>query len=226
MPTLNPNLPDTLVAHALAYRFLGTAFYEAPTLELLHTLTGDALFDEWPLDSDTPAAQNGLVSLQQFSRNWQDDQFAALKQDFAQLFVGPNRLPAPPWESVYRSKDRLMFDAPTFQVRSLYHQFGMQSPAEALEPEDHFGIEMLFVAHLCQLGLTALENDQLDLLDAALAGLATVFSEHISQWAMAFLEDVREHAQTPYYQGLANLAAGCITTSTALWTIEPQTTDA
>lgn len=223
MPTLSPTLPDTLVAHALAYRFLGTAFYEAPTLEIINTLVQESLFNDWPLESNTSAAQQGLAALQAYTANWQDDQFNELKQDFAQLFVGPNRLPAPPWESVYRSKERLMFDKPTFQVRELYQQFGMQSPAPAMEPEDHFGIEMMFVAHLCQLGLAALENDQIDLLDATLAGLQTVFNAHINMWAADFLNDVRKSARTPYYQGLADLAAGCIETSTALWTVEPAT---
>jgi len=38
--------------------------------------------------------------------------------------------------------------------------------------------------------------------------------DHVMQWADQFLADVSAGATTPYYQGLARLAAGCLAHTT------------
>ena len=64
---------------------------------------------------------------------------------------------APPWESVYFSPDRLVFQQETFQVRAWYTRFGLQSANHNKEPDDHISVELEFVAHLAELGLRALQ---------------------------------------------------------------------
>lgn len=213
-------LSDKLIATYLAYRFLGTAFFEAPTSDLLEQLKQDDLFADWPLDGTNDAMKTGLETLQTFLQGWQADDFDAVRRDFARLFIGPGHLPAPPWESVYRNEERLIFDKQTLQVRLLFRQFGMVVPTVRNEPEDHFGLEMLFVAHLCQVALEGIRTDQAYHTDIALAALDSFFREHVGAWAHTFLTDVREAAQTPYYRGLSWLASGSIQHTLEAWQIE------
>lgn len=222
-PSQNAELLETLVAHYLAYSYLGKAFYEPPTVEFLTTLTQDHLFDEWPLDGDNAALCDGLGLLQAYCAAWDDSAIDALKSDYAHLFVGPQRLAAPPWESVYRSEEHLLFGEETLQVRTLYRQYGMALPEGNRHPDDHFGLEMYFVAHLCHLAIEALEREQWLMLNQLRDALRGFVQAHVMQWADQFLSDVGAGAATRYYQGLARLTAGCLALTAATWQVQGET---
>lgn len=213
-------LSEKLIATYLAYGFLGKAFFEAPTIELLEQLKRDDLFADWPLGYVNDRMRIGALTLQEFLRTWNANDFDAIRRDYMRLFIGPNRLPAPPWESVYCNEERLLFDEQTLQVRLLYRQFGMTIPTDDNEPEDHFGLEMMFVAHLCQLGLEAIRTDQQGYIDLVLAAIDSFFRDHIGVWSQPFLADFIDGAKTPYYRGLGWLASGTITHTTEVWKIE------
>lgn len=213
-------LSERLIATYLAYGFLGKAFFEKPTLELLEQLKQDDLFADWPLDCSNDAMKNGLETLQAFLQEWQAEDFDDVRRDFARLFIGPNRLPAPPWESVYCNEEGLIFDKETLQVRLLYRQFGMAVPTVRNEPDDHFGLEMMFIAHLCQVALEGIRSEQSYYTDLSLAAIDSFFRDHVCTWAYDFLADVAEAANTPYYRGLSLLASGTIAHTMEAWQIE------
>jgi TorA maturation chaperone TorD len=217
--TENTELLETLVAHYLAYSYLGKAFYEAPTIDFITTLTEDRLFEEWPLAGDEDLLNSGLATLQTYCDNWNDAAFATLKSDYTTLFIGPNRLLAPPWESVYLSEEHLLFDEQTLQVRAMYREYGMALPEGNHHPDDHFGLEMYFVAYLCRLGIEAVERGQWLMLNKLRNALRSFLQDHVMQWADQFLTDVETGAVTPYYQGLAQLAAGCLAHTAATWQV-------
>ncbi|MBZ0296394.1 MAG: molecular chaperone TorD family protein [Anaerolineae bacterium] len=198
------------VAHQLAYTFLSKVYGEAPSIEFLHTLVENDLFEDWPLEADQAALQTGLSILREFAQQWDDTQFTTLKRDYARLFVGPGHLLAAPWESVYRSPDHIIFDEQTLQVRAYYQRFGMPNPKQNVEPDDHFGLEMGFIAHLSALALAALQHENDALLAQTTQALQTFLTDHVLCWSSAFLNDVQNHARTPYYQGVAQLTAGCL----------------
>ena len=216
-------LSEKLVAQYLAYSFLGKAFFEDPTVELFNTLKEEALFADWPLEGSNNTMQAGLDILQPYCDQWDEAAIQEVKGDYARLFIGPNHLLAPPWESVYRSEERLLFEKETLQVRAMYRQYGLALPSDCLQPDDHFGLEMFFVAHLCRLGLNAIENEEKSILENVQQTLADFFEEHICQWADLFLADVKTNAITPYYQGLAVLTSGCIAHTKASWHIFDET---
>jgi TorA maturation chaperone TorD len=202
---------ETLIAHELAYGYLGKAFYEPPTKELLETLVSDDLFADWPLETGQSDVQTGLELLRNYCRSWREEQLESLQHDFRRLFIGPAQPLAVPWESVYLSPDHLLFGAQTVQVRRLYERFGMSVPNPQSEPVDHFGLEMRFVAHLCAIGIEAANQDRPDLRNAVIAEIRSFLSEHLLKWAPAFLQKVIENAKSDYYRGAAHLALGCLT---------------
>jgi TorA maturation chaperone TorD len=205
-----PDRVELLIAHELAYSFLSRAFYESPSKELIDTLAADELFDAWPLETSHTEAETGLALLRNFCATWRSEDLGALEHDYLQLFVGPGHLQAAPWESVYRSPDHLLFSPDTLAVRHEFQRFGMPIPNLGSEPDDHLGLELRFIAHLSELGLTAIDHDRPDVLDVAITEIRSFLSDHLLQWAPECLNLVIEKAESDYYRGCAHLALGCL----------------
>ena len=201
---------ETLIAHQLAYTFLGKVFYEPPTLELIQALVTQDLFADWPLGSPNDEVDGALNQLREFSTQWDTTQFEDLRRDYARLFVGPNRLLAPPWESVYRSSEHLIFERQTLEVRQMYQRYGMVPPQTNVEPDDHFGLELRFVAYLNGLALYAFKQDDSMLGIEAVETVGRFLNEHLLQWAPEFLDLVMTFASTSYYRSVAELTLGCL----------------
>jgi putative dimethyl sulfoxide reductase chaperone len=214
---------DFFVGHGLAYGFLSRVFYEVPDAELVRSLVSDDLLADWPIEGTQPDMQSGLTLMRDFCRGWNDEHLNSIKRDFQRLFIGPDRLPSPPWESVYRTPDRLMFEAHTLQVRQEYARMGFSAPTKTNEPEDHFGLELLFLVHMCGLGIAALEQNSAESLDFVLDGMQRFFSDHLNAWTPRFLNDVTQSAQTDYYRGAALLAGGCLAETAAILGVPVET---
>lgn len=205
-----PDLVETLVAHELAYSYLSRVFYEPPDKALMATLAADDLFHAWPIETDQPEVETGLALLQQFCASWREDDLEALQHDYRRLFVGPGRLLATPWESVYRSPEHLLFGIHTIQVRQSYERFGMATPHLHSEPDDHLGLELRFIAHLCAVGLGALERQDADTVNAAASELHRFLNTHLLRWSSECLRLVIENARSDYFRGCAHLTLGCL----------------
>ena len=130
---------------------------------------------------------------------------AALNSDYTQLFIGPGHLPAPPWESVYRTEERLTFGEHTLEVREWYLRHGLEFVLKNTEPDDHIGLEMEFMAFLVGAERQALEEGDLPHATELAREQLAFLEEHLLKWSKAFTDDVIAHAQTPYYQGIAQL---------------------
>lgn len=210
---------ETLIAQQLAYSFLGKAFYEPPTLELINAIVADDLFADWPFGSANAEENAGLDQLRQFSAQWDSAQLEDLRRDHARLFVGPNRLLAPPWESVYRSTEHLLFERQTFEVRQQYQRYGMETRQSNVEPDDHIGLELRFIAHLNGLALFAMDKGDTNLTVEAVEASGRFLTEHLLQWSPEFLGQVMKSANTAYYRAVAQLTLGCLYHTNAVLSI-------
>ncbi|MBK8137212.1 MAG: molecular chaperone TorD family protein [Chloroflexi bacterium] len=207
---MNTHWAEQFIAHQLAYSFLSKALYEPPDPEFMSVLTGQELFADWPLDSSDVDTLTGLGLLRDFCRQWDESQTFALKQDYSRLFLGPSALLAPPWESVYRSPDHLMFEKQTLEVRHEFSRFGMRIPNLTTEPEDHIGLELRFIAYLCGAGLSAIERDDAKQFSIITQEIQHFLKEHLLQWADECLTRIIEHSQGDYYRGVAMLTRGTL----------------
>jgi TorA maturation chaperone TorD len=204
------DLMETLTAEALAFGYFNRVFYEKPTAEFLDTQKSEALFDHWPLEAQDDFTTTGVKIMRDFMSKWEREMLDELIRDYRRLFIGPGHIPAPPWESVYLSIEGLVYEEQTMAVRKFYARYGLQSPKRYKEPDDHFGLEMAFLAHLCTLGLASIQAGDSDGLAGHLEAMSDFLKEHLLLWVLAFLNRVIEHAQTAYYRGAAYLALGSI----------------
>ncbi len=189
---------------AAGYTFTSRLLLEPPDLALLDRIGHPGLLDEWPM-TDEKSRQGVRLLLAGATEG-----AVPLARDHQRLFVGPGRLLAAPYESVYLSRDHLLFEEQTLQVREAYRAFGLVAPALNREPDDHLGLELHFLAEVCLRSLDALDTGDDDRFDATLAAHQSFLTDHVLRWAPAFLDLVTEHARTDFFRGAALLTAGLL----------------
>ncbi len=202
------------IGEILVFKLLGRLLYEAPDQNWLQSLIQEDVFDEVPFGADQEDTSRGIDLLGKWAdqnrAGLSDEAFDDLRADYMRLFVGVNKVLAPPWESVHFSEDRLVFQERTLKVRNWYRRFGLEPEKLHKEPDDHIGLEMLFLAHLAELALLTLEDQDQDKFEQLLEAQRQFLSDHLLQWGPNWCSQVIEHAKTDFYLGLGYLSLGAL----------------
>jgi len=205
---------DFLTGEALATGLLGKILYTYPEKAWLQSLADEDVFAEAPFGNAQPDVQRGLALLQNWAETvrggMSSEAFDELRVDYTRLMFAGDRVLAPPWESVYFSEERLIFQEQTMQVRALYRRFGVDASNHAHEPDDHIGLEFAFVAHLAHRARVALEQDEPVDFENLLAAQREFLSEHLLKWAPQWCELVQTQANTDFFRGIALFTKGIL----------------
>lgn len=205
---MTQELADFLAGEMLVFGVLGKMLYKPPQAEWLKSLVYEEIFSEIPFGSDIPETIDGLKLLRNWASNFTEDTVSSLDGEYNRLFVGPGTLLAAPWESVYATKDRLIFQEQTLQVRNFYRKFGLEIERIYHEPDDHIGLELIFVAHLASLALSAMENQDQKEFDRLILAQWEFLSDHLLKWAFEWTRDVREFSKQDFFRGAALVVEG------------------
>jgi len=177
-------------------------------------LIQEDIFSDLPFGMEQVEAKHGMELLQRWANENRSGlntlQFKALQDDHLKLFVGLGKVIAPMWASVYFSEKKLLFQEQTIQVRNWYARFSLQAEKLNQEPDDHIGLEMLFISHLASLALQAIEQDDEKTLNEILQAQREFLSEHLLRWGPVWAKLVKERAETDFYRGLAHLTHGAL----------------
>lgn len=192
--------PQQWDAFAAAWTVLGRLFSAAPDQDSLDQIRSPEMLADWPLPGGDRTAE-GLALLARSAAA--DETAQQMRDDHFRLVLGPGKVRAVPWESVYLSREGLVFEAETMQVREFYRRFGLQAPRLNREPDDHISLELEFCATLLNKALDAAEADE----DAAVfAGAHADFCrQHLLRWAPEFFARVEQGADTAFYRGIGVL---------------------
>ena len=196
---------EVLDSYAGACTFLSRLFLEPVGESLITTLRDGPVLADWPLEADENTVR-GLQALRAGTRTPLD----VLLVDHRDLFEGPDHVLACPYESVYLSEEHLTFEQQTLSVRAFYNRFGVGAPSVGMEPDDHIGLELSFVSHLCLLGLDAIEASDADAETAMIASIGDFLGQHLLLWVDDCLDLVVKHATTDFYRGLGHLTRGTV----------------
>lgn len=126
-----------------------------------------------------------------------EEEVENLLSEYTRLFIGPYKLPCPPWESVYTSPKKLMMQDAADQVRALYEGAGLTINSAEVMP-DHIGAELNFLALLLQR-----MNSRTDGTDHYLGTTEKLLHDHLLKWTPDFTRDMEEAAETLFYKELA-----------------------
>jgi TorA maturation chaperone TorD len=193
---LHIQLQPYLLARKNFYQLLHLLFSVPAKIDSLFDIKRDETFKELGEFHD------GGKILDRFFKHLTVEQIKREQQEFQRLFIGPGPIAAPPWESYYRSSEQLLFEEWTYQIRKVYHRFGLQYFKENNEPDDHLLLELEFMIYLSDLCLQETKDDRIEKL---LATQISFLEEHLGIWIPSFCEKVIENTSSQLYLGAAML---------------------
>lgn len=189
------------------YHLLQKIFGDEPTLETLNSLNSDFTQTSLALLS----MEDKLSGIKSFLSKLEQDREKELDKlcsEYTRLFLGPTKLPAPPWESVYVNKERLIFQESTLKVREWYLKYDFVPTNYRTEADDHIALELDFMANLADFAENSLENNQIDSLIKILNDQKSFLEKHMLNWVPQYVADLQASTTHPFYfeaAGILNL---------------------
>ena len=205
---------DDFAGEVLLFGLLGKILYTFPEKSWLDPILDEELFVEAPYAKDHKDVVQGLSLLRNFSHDYsmgdQDKIIQDLKAEYTRLFDHTERVPVAPWESVYLSKDHLLFQEQVLEVRNWYRTFGLEIVNLYKEPDDHIGLELAFLAHMANLAVQAIENRNQDEFDRILDAIRRFLTEHVFRWVPTWCALMLEYGKSDFYKGVALVLRGAL----------------
>ncbi|MDO4289929.1 MAG: molecular chaperone TorD family protein [Eggerthellaceae bacterium] len=201
---------------AEAYAFLGNSLL-APMTQTSDVGCDPAFWEAFP-DFGNAEVARAAAELAAWARQQAESDIAREKLvervsvEYTHLFVGPPSPAAPPWETMNRREGATVgFGEPTFQMRALLREAGLELSGENRQYEDHLGIELLYASELCRRAGEDADADDGGTdaeIDAGADGkidantpsdLARFLDEHPRGWIDAFARRVEDAAPDGYF---------------------------
>jgi len=132
-----------------------------------------------------------------------------LSREHLRLFVGPGKVPCPPYESVYR-QDRpvmergLVMGPSAADVRHRYTEAGLVLPKNFTDLPDHIAVEMEFMHFLCAEELKFVEQGNLQESERRKKMQQEFAKEHL-EWVQRFADRVLKSTNSSFYKSAAEL---------------------
>jgi TorA maturation chaperone TorD len=202
----------TLTGEMLLFGLLAKLMTSDPDQAWLQSLIDGEVFSEVPLGSAEPETQRGLEAINRWIKEHNGtisaETLLSLKGEYISLFIGPGKMLAPVWESVYFSEEHLVFQAQTLSVRYWYRRFGLEIEHPNQEPDDAIGLEFSFMAHLAALALQALEEKDDARFESLLRAQKDFYGDHLLAFGPAWARQVIKYAESDFFRGIGHLALG------------------
>ena len=188
---------------SLLHKLLGAE----PTKELLDVVSSKESLESVALfESDSEAA----ARLKDVLASCSEMDAEAVKLEYTRLFLGPDKLIAPPWESCYTAKERALFQQSTLQVRSWYQQYSYVPAGYPSHPDDHISLMMHFLAPTTERAAACLESDLMCGYRSLLEGQKLFEKNHILNWMDAYCADMDQSETKVLYPQLVRAMADFI----------------
>ncbi len=199
--------PEQLDSFAAAFTVLGNLQLSPPEEETRAQVL--SMLTEWPILGDEGSATGrGVAALRASGESSETADDIRRDQDLMYGITATVRVA--PYESVHRSREGLVFDLETLEVRQVYRQMGLQAPRLNREPDDHIGLELNFLAHCCLSALTALEQGVDESAERYIAIASEFTRDHVNRWVPRMLIDAAEQADTRWLEGIEFLTLGAL----------------
>ncbi|MBQ7052607.1 MAG: molecular chaperone TorD family protein [Clostridia bacterium] len=175
-----------------------------PTQALLDAVSSEESLQAVALFEQDSRAAAGLKAVLASCRGMD---VQAARMEYTRLFLGPDTLIAPPWESCYTAKERALFQESTLQVRSWYQQYSYVPAGYPSHPDDHISLMMHFLALTTERAGDCLEQNLLCGYKSLLEGQKLFEKNHILNWMGAYCEDMDKSETKVLYPQLVRAMA-------------------
>jgi len=126
-----------------------------------------------------------------------------LKIQFAKLYIGPYKVLAPPFGSVYLDDKHQIMGESTLDVIKRYSAAGLTVDEGFKNPPDHISAELEFMHILIIEELNCLHKGCVDEAVEWLVQQFEFLKSHIGQWVDSFTGLTFQETQMPYFRYLA-----------------------
>lgn len=197
-----------LEARTFAYDIVKCTFLQEPSKKFIKLLIEGEIVQAFPFADSNAAFGKAIDRIVKYLE--QPDvlsrkNYESLRWDYTRMFIGPGKVPAPPWESIYRDVEHLHFSEETLEVRGAYRKYNLLPKDFGHEPDDHIGLELDFMHKLCEMGKEKAESGDEAGLSEILKDQKAFLDEHLLKWVPDWTNDVVKSAETDFYKGMAQL---------------------
>jgi len=131
--------------------------------------------------------------------------------EHARLFMGPFKLVAPPYGSVWLDQQKSVMGDSTAKVAAFYHANGLQLADDFHELPDHFAVELEFMSYLAFKQREAAAAGDHQAADRLRDLQREFLGTFLLPWLGPFTDAVIEDAEAPFYQAIARCTAAFVT---------------
>ncbi|MBM4765342.1 molecular chaperone TorD family protein [Bacillus sp. B15-48] len=183
-----------------------------PVQEENKKLVTEEFWRNFPLEVANEQIKSGLEQLIKCTSNLDEQNLLKAVEEvnveYTELFIGPGAPKAPPWESFYNTRKKLFFGTTAFVMKDLLNKQGLESKNSGRQPEDHLGLELLYLAVLTE----KLHDQDIESQVNNIKDQLSFMDEHLLSWIPNLYDDAKESASVGFYSGLLQLIWG-----TLLW---------
>lgn len=130
-----------------------------------------------------------------------------LKVDFSKLFVGPYKLLAAPYGSVYLDDERKVMGDSTLDVKSRYREAGLDTAANYKDAPDHITAELEFMHYLIFKEIESFASSDIETAIDFIQKQKSFLEDHLMAWVPEFAKSIIESAVNPFYMNLSKTTA-------------------
>lgn len=200
------------------YAFLSAVFLHPPTGELVRQIMDQKLLT----DLSALFSREAITELQAFAASASvDADLASLRQEYMDLFAVPAGRYVTPFEDVYQgegiegaSERGPLLGQRAIAVRRLYRQAGAEMTRECRELPTHIGVELSFMAFLCEQESEAISRDEAGIFSAEADGETGApgryrefqlrfLQNHLNGWLPQLRKAIQAKAKSRLYPALA-----------------------
>jgi TorA maturation chaperone TorD len=189
---------------SMIYAFLADAFFK-PDAEIFTAEYFEEIreaFRELEQGNLTPGLELKFAGIENC---FYSNDLYQLVIEYGNLFYGPKKLLAPPYESVYRENRQVMGQS-TIDVLRQYQQAGVEMAGGLKDMPDHICAELEFL-HILTARQEDAETGGQDGVAIEMLKLQEFFlRQHLLQWIDEFAAKIKEMAELEYYPLVAELA--------------------
>lgn len=189
---------------SLFHTVLGTE----PTKEMMNAVSSEESLQTITLfESEDSDAAKELGRVLASCRELDDECLSRMRDEYTRLFIGPEDLIAAPWESVYTTKERALFQESTLAVRNWYKKYHYLPAGYPRIPDDHISLMMHFLELTTGKAITLLEEERLEECKNMLEGQKIFEKNHLLNWVGTYAEEMQRSAMKEFYPRFVHAAA-------------------
>lgn len=193
------------------YSFLANCLLEPIQKDNKQILTSN-FWHHFPMEAANPQLNSGLEQLVDCTSTLEvlniDEAIEKVLVEYTELFIGSATPKAPPIQSYYFSNKKQLFGEATYEMKSVLNEHGLESKTKDRQPEDHLGLELLFISVLTEKLNDLNEEDHM----ANIREQIQFIGKHLLTWVPRLCSDAKNHGSVGFYGGLIELVWG-----TLLW---------